>query len=117
MTAEPSTQQRPWAAVARFPQDHDPVKFRAHWGAMIVANDKAYAAVDFDDDAAQRAAWNRYLRPTLAAFCAAAQSDTESEWTIERLDEAMQDGATVVEEAHAWLEAAGINPDEIAPAT
>ncbi len=114
MTAEPSTQQRPWAAVAPWPKDNDPLKVRLHFAAMFLAHDKALDALGpVIGDEEVREVEERHVEAGRAAFTAAALAIlADHTFTLQQVSVALTTSAarmTAVE----WLAAAGINPAEI----
>ncbi len=115
---EPSTQQRPWAAVARYPEPFEPQAAVGHFAAMALAHHLAFAEgipTAVGDEV--RALTYRHFFPMAAAFTAAASMDESRDWTSSLVRDAIADGAGVPETCWEWLTAAGINPDEIAPAS
>lgn len=112
MTADTSTQRRPWAAIAPWPQDDNPDQARAHYAAMAYAYDRAMA-----EDGASPEALRRFTRPAMAAFAAAALIETTAQfrWDLDEISDALAAGR-LTEFAHQWLTDAGIDPATIAPA-
>jgi hypothetical protein len=116
--AETST-QRPWAAVARFPEPFEPKAAVAHFAAMAYAHHLAYGAgiVTARDRETVLDLTYRHFFPMAAAFTAAASMDESGEWTSSLVRDAIADGAGVPETCWQWLTAAGIDPAEIAAAS
>ncbi len=116
MTAEPSTQQRPWAAVAPKLDMADSSQARAHFAAMFVAHDKALDSLGSAlGNPEIRSAENTLVEVGTAAFVAAALSADDG-LTLERALGTLWGGAGR-DTAEQWLTAGGVNPAEIEAAS
>lgn len=117
MTAEPSTRQRPWWQVAPFPQlaESRTPEAVAHFAAMALAYQQALepAIINARNGKEMDRARATWWLPMTAAFHAAASMQS---WPVERIRDTLADPGDVADWCHDWLEAAGINPDEIGPA-
>lgn len=89
-----------------------PEETRGHWATYAWSQHlAAQAAVLKGGVTAQRAFRVHYL-PAVAAFTAAALADG---WDCATTTEALNDAEAFTAQTRAWVEAAGINPDHIAP--